>query len=264
MRYGLSQLLLAAPATILACSLALSAPASGVQPSSHLQEIQKRGKLVMLCFPNLDSTYVRPNLEVMRQRSIALAELHDPDAYEGSDIELIRDFAAELGVELEVQPITTSYSDLVLALAKGKGDLIASSLSITEERLRFLDFSQPTGSIWAVVAVPLTSQVSTLDDLRGRRGAAMRGSSQLEIFKAVAPPGVQLMLSDFSLETYVAVIEGEADFLLMDSAAAIGETPKPGLDKVKIAIRLKETPVGVAVPKDSDLLPVLNAFLSGR
>ena len=251
------------PAAILLCGL-WSPPAAHGQAASHLQQVRERGKLVMLCFPNIDSQYVRPNLEILREKGIPLTELHDPNAYEGTDIELMRGFAASLGVALEVQPITSSYGDLVQALVDGKGDVIASSLSITEQRRQILDFSQPTGSIWVVVAVPKSSQISRIEDLAGLRGAAMRGSAQLEVFKAVAPPNVEMVFEDFSLETYVAVIEGEADFLLMDSSAPIGDIPKPGLDKVKVAIRLKETPYGIAVPKGSDLLPLLDAFLASH
>ena len=44
---------------------------------SHTARVLARGKLTMLCFPLLDSAFVRPKLEVIRQRNIPLSELHD-------------------------------------------------------------------------------------------------------------------------------------------------------------------------------------------
>lgn len=229
---------------------------------SHLEQILERGKLTMLCYPNLDSEIVSVKIEVLQETGLALAELRDPDYFTGTDVDRVKRFAEFLGVELEILPITTSYGDLIEAVAERRGDLAASSLCVTPARLQLVDFSNPTGGVWAVVAVPLDSNVTSLDDLVGRKGVAMKGSSQLEIFNRKAPEGIELQLTSFNVEGYAMVEEGEADFMLMDSEEPVGEPARKGYENVKVAVRLERTDYGIAVPKGSDLLPRLNEFLA--
>ena len=61
--------------------------------------------------------------------------------YTGFDIEMLRRFAQYEGFNLEIVPM--EFSALVAALSSGKVDMIADSISITEERQKAVDFSQP-------------------------------------------------------------------------------------------------------------------------
>ncbi|WP_295447705.1 ABC transporter permease subunit [uncultured Thiodictyon sp.] len=61
--------------------------------------------------------------------------------FTGYDIELIRRFAAREGFRLELLPL--EFDTLIAALAVGKIDMIASNLSITEERRAKVNFSAP-------------------------------------------------------------------------------------------------------------------------
>lgn len=57
----------------------------------------------------------------------------------GFDIELIKTFAQKKGYNLKI--VSMDFSALVAALAAGKVDMIADCISITEERLKIIDFS---------------------------------------------------------------------------------------------------------------------------
>lgn len=59
----------------------------------------------------------------------------------GFDVELMRQFAAREGIRIEFIPL--EFDALIAALAVGKIDLIASNLSITDERRTKVDFSEP-------------------------------------------------------------------------------------------------------------------------
>lgn len=243
----------------------LAAPVTGAETrSGHLKEVRERGKLVMLCFPHQDSTFVHPKLDALRELRIPLKDLRDPDHFEGSDVDLLRAFAASLGVRLEIRPVTTSYADLIPALLAGDGDVIASSLTITEEREKVVDFSVPYAKSWVAVVVSKDTAVENVDDLAGLTGALMKGSSQLEFLRSVGPDDVKILLTDFSLENYISVAEGTADFTLVDSAAEVGTTPNESFPDLRVAFRLREFNYGVVVPPGSDLLPPLNAFLAER
>lgn len=267
-KMGLSRArFLAASLTLVLGSVAPSfagPPAEAEAWPGHLEEIRTRGKLVMLCFPHQENTFVHPKLEALRELGVALKDLRDPEYFEGSDVDLMRAFAASLGVRLEIRPVTTSYADLIPALLRGDGDVIASSITITEEREKVVDFSIPYARSWVAVVAPKESPIASVADLAGRTGAVMKGSSQLEYLRALGPKDVKTLLTDFSLENYISVSDGDADFTLVDSTAEIGAAPKPTFPELRIAFRLREFSYGVVVPPGSDLLAPLNAFLAER
>ena len=87
----------------------------------------------------------------------------------GFDIEIMKRFAAHEGVALEIKVL--EFSSLIAALASGKLDLVASSFSITEERQKQVDFSEPYAySTGAIVA--LKSSLAGYED--GDLGAVER------------------------------------------------------------------------------------------
>jgi len=61
--------------------------------------------------------------------------------YIGHDIEMIEAFAAAQGFRVEIASM--DFSGLVAALASGKADMAADAISITAERSKLVDFSEP-------------------------------------------------------------------------------------------------------------------------
>lgn len=229
--------------------------------AGDLADVKARGKLILLCYPSQNSTFVAADLDVMRENNLKLSELRKAEYFKGLDIDLVKGFAKSLGVELEIHPVTSGYGALLPALIGHEGDLVASSLSITPKRLETVDFSSPYLTSWVAVAVPFDSKIASLADLAGKKAALMRGSSQLEFLQSQAPE-VKILLTGFSLENYVAVKEGEADFTLLDSRAPLGGSVSPAYSDLKVAFRLREFGYGVAARKGSDLLGPLNAYLA--
>jgi polar amino acid transport system substrate-binding protein len=242
-------------------ALFLGLTTGSVAEPGHLAQIQERGTLNLLCFPSSRGTHAFVRLDQLAEAGKPLAELHDPKYFAGFEIDLVQRFADELGVRLEIHAVTTTYSDLVQALVDGKGDLIASSLSITEARQRILDFTTPVSSGWISVIVPKESQISKLDDLRGRKGAVMQGSSQQQALEKLGIENLELMLTDFSVENLAALEEGRADFTLVDTSLQPGDALLPDAPNLKVAFHLREYGNAIALPKGSDVIPRLNAFL---
>ena len=234
----------------------------GPATAADLAEIERRGTLRMLCFPHIESHFVRPDLAALRASGGPLEELKDPAAYSGLDIEIMRAFASSLGVELEIVPIVTTYSDLIEALIAGRGDVIASSLTITEQRSRRIDFSAPYLQSWVVVGVPRDSEIRSVSHLAGRRAAVMRGSSQLEYLRKLEIPDIELVFTSYSLENFETLEEQRADFALFDSTSEPGEPVVEGFEETIVAFRLRPFDYGLAVRSGSDLRPRLDRFLA--
>lgn len=61
----------------------------------------------------------------------------------GHDVELARELARALGVELELRRTATTFDEVVAMVARGEADLGLSKLSATLERARRVRFSRP-------------------------------------------------------------------------------------------------------------------------
>lgn len=240
--------------TSLLCLSLLALPAA----ASDVARIQKSGKLVMLAFPHQQNTFIRVNLA-----KGAMVKSGSAEYFQGFDVDLMLGFAKSLGVELEIHPVSEpSYRALIPDLEAGRGDLIASSLAITEERKQHVDFSRPYFRAWPVIVTRVSNkEIRGMNDLKYRVGAVGAGSSHEERLLKMGVATEMLRRFDFTIEAYGAVADGQAEYLMADnSSAATVLKDEPGL---KIAFSLPEQHFfGVAVPKGSDLLPALNQYLA--
>lgn len=100
-----------------------------------------------------------------------VAEKHGQ--YVGFDIEMMQRFAEREGMQLKI--MNMDFSSLVAALASGKVDLIACDISITEERQKQVDFSDPYMDTKTAV-VALKKNLAAYD---GKEAAGPPGASFL-------------------------------------------------------------------------------------
>lgn len=232
------------------------AAASRGKPSD-LAAVRARGRLVMVAFPHPESHFVHADLSRGPMPAFGPAERFD-----GVDVAIMRRFAASLGVELWVRRASeASYAALIPDLLAGQGDLIASSLSITDERKRRVAFSRPYHEVYPVVVVRAGSPIRRVEDLAAHDGSTIPGSSQEEHLRELGIPGDRLRPVSFMYENYAAVAEGDVDYTLVDSGSAARVMPRfAGLE---IAFRLPGSDYyGIAVRPGSDLLPRVDAFLA--
>jgi polar amino acid transport system substrate-binding protein len=128
----------------------------------------------------------------------------------GSDVDLARLLAKDLGVELEIVP-TTGPSRIPF-LQTGKADLVVSTLSITPERAKVIDFSIPYADHLSVVAALKSLDIKSYADLEGKRVAVVRGTTQDTDLTAQAK-GAQLVRYEDDATMALAVASGQADIL---------------------------------------------------
>jgi membrane-bound lytic murein transglycosylase MltF len=112
-------------------------------------------------------------------------------------------------LKVNVIIIPVRRDQLIPALVEGRGDLAAANLTITPERLRSVDFSDPflTEVKELVVAGPTAPALGNLDDLAGKE-IHVRASSSYheslqrlnESFKKAGKAPIKLTLADENLE----------------------------------------------------------------
>ncbi|MCG8455382.1 MAG: transporter substrate-binding domain-containing protein [Holophagales bacterium] len=254
----LTAALLAVPAAVADSTRAVAGETGDTKLAvpRTLEEIQRDGVLVLLTFPHQESSFSRTNLDMG-----PMAKLAPASHFEGIDVDLMTAFADHLGVELRVRPVSEPrYSALIPELLAGRGDLVASSFSITDERRREVEFSRPYFEVYRVVVTRGDSQVKGVEDLASAVASVTAGSSHEQHLLGLGVPRASIMTVDFSQETYMEVDEGRADYLLADSTSAkliLGRYPD-----LEIAFRLSGADsYAVAVPPSAELLEPLDRFL---
>lgn len=109
------------------------------------------------------------------------------DAFEAFEAELNRKFAKPGRKALHVVFVPVVRDELLPALIAGRGDIAAANLSVTEQRLREVDFSAPllTGVNEVLVTGPSSKPIQSLGDLAGTELFIRKSSSYFESVRRV-------------------------------------------------------------------------------
>lgn len=111
----------------------------------------------------------------------------------GYDIDLMNAIADAAGFEVEFQ--NTAWDGIFAGLGTGEYDAVISSVTITEDRQKTMDFSEPYINAGQVLIVQQsTTGVETLEDLQGERVGAQIGTTGA--FEVGNVDGVELATYD--------------------------------------------------------------------
>ena len=128
----------------------------------------------------------------------------------GSEVEVATLLAKDWGMTLEL--VSTSAANRIPYLLTDKTDAVISTLSITPEREKVIDFSVAYSGIQIVVAAPRQTVLTRADELVGKSVAVVRGSTNdAEVTKS-APPGTNIIRFEDDATAITAVLSGQAQF----------------------------------------------------
>lgn len=128
----------------------------------------------------------------------------------GSDVDLARLLAKDLGVQLEI--VTTTGPSRIPMLQTSKADLVVSTLSITPDRAKVIDFSLPYADHPSVVAGMKSATIKELSDLDGKKVAVVRGTTQDSDLTQKAK-GAQLVRYEDDATMALAFASGQVDII---------------------------------------------------
>ncbi len=92
-------------------------------------------------------------------------EFYDGDKVVGIDAEIAAVIAEKLGMELEI--VDTAFDSIIPAIVAGKYDMGMAGMTVTDERLEEVNFSDSYATGVQVVIVKEGSEITTVDDLTG-------------------------------------------------------------------------------------------------
>lgn len=180
-------------------------------------------------------------------------------AIEGFDIDLLNAVAKKAGLEIEY--INVGFDPLLAGIAQCQYDAAISAMTITEERKKSMNFSDPYFAAGQVVTVRAdNSDITDKDKLTGKKvGAQIGTTGAIEVGKI---QGAQLKTYDDIGLAYQDLMNGQIDAVVADNPLALGYVGK-NPDKLKVVGEVfTEEYYGIAVcNKNTELLGKINAGL---
>lgn len=167
-------------------------------------------------------------------------------------------------LDKEVKIVDTAYSSLIPALQAGTIDIIISSMTITEEREKVVDFSDPYTTSQLMMLVYKDSPVQSIDDLnKDTVTIASKSGTIGALWAAANAPNAKVLNIEEEASAVLEVAQGKADVFIYDPLSIIrhNETYK---DSTRVILDpLPNTKGwGIALNKgQEDLKAKLNEFI---
>jgi len=180
----------------------------------------------------------------------------------GFDVDLMKAIADAAGFEVEFK--NTAWDGIFAGLAAGKYDAVMSSVTITEERKKEMDFSKPYINAGQVLIVRKeVTGVTTLEDLKGKTvGAQIGTTGSFEVEKV---KGVTLKTYDEIGLAFEDLVNGRIEGVVADTPVAADFALQNPEYKGKLKIvgePFTEEYYGIAVQKgNKEVLDLINRGL---
>jgi len=159
--------------------------------------------------------------------------------------------------------VTTAWDGIFAALADGQFDMVVSGVSITEERDKIVDFSDPYIVVQQGVLMRVEDAGKTIDDFKSGalRLASQNGTTNAQLGEELVGRD-NLQLFDSFNNAVVAVRNGDADGVIIDStSAAAYEQEFAGELAVEIT-GLSSDPLGLVFQEEDGIQDAFNEGLA--
>jgi polar amino acid transport system substrate-binding protein len=227
---------------LLACA-ALAAFGCRRDDRSTLDILLERGELIVGTEPEF------PPFESIDERG----------EYVGFDMDMARELARDLGVELRIEPM--AFDSLPTALATGKIDVIVSGMTATEERRKSRAFTEPYFLTGLCLLVNANAGIEKPSDVNGKRVVVKLGTTgdinAPRLFK-----NIEITRLDTEGGCALEVVQGRADAFLYDQLSILRHHKQNPRTTRALLEPLTKEPYAMACRLgDTTFVDRLNAFL---
>lgn len=225
-----------------------------------IQRIKNRGKLIVAMY-HMD----RP----------PFFYTNDQNRLVGIEVEMARDIASWLGVDVQFDRVAGSFDAVVDRVINGNADVAISKLSMTMHRTMRASFTKPYLFFHQALLInrlKLTALKSLKNDATnlellssGKKRICVRGPSSWNEYAAVSFPEAEIVSMENIQDIINSVIKGENIAFLYDEfeiTKFMSSNPDLNIELQLEIINDRVDPIGMAVsPNDRHLLSWLNAYL---
>ena len=242
-------------------SSAASAPASSAAASSEAASSEASSSTAS----GEVTTVVSGKLTMSTNAAFPPYEMTTDDgSFEGIDVELAGAIADKLGLELQIDDMDFDAS--LLAVQQGKSDMVMAGVTVNEERLAVMDFSDSYATGIQVVIVPEDSDITSIDDLEGKLIGTQRGTTGYLYCSDTPENGGYgedaVVAYDDGLTAVQALMNGQVDCVVIDNAPAQSFVESnPGLKILDTEFAVEDYAIGVN-KGNTALLDAINTALA--
>ena len=189
-------------------------------------------------------------------------EYREGDNIVGFDIDLINEIAKLIGAEIEV--VDMQFDGLLPALEAKKIDLIVAGMTATEERKKFVNFSEPYyNSKQSIVVLSNNTDITTFDNFAGKKVGVVLGytgdilvseMTNVEVQKFNATSETILALKSQKVDAVVLDYEPAKNYVAQNKELKLIETDS-ATEEYSIAMRKDDTEL---LTKVNDALKTIN------
>jgi polar amino acid transport system substrate-binding protein len=198
--------------SLAACSTATNSSSSTSENTSTkntLAEIKKRDRIVI----GVKTDYT----------PYAFIDANSKNA--GLEIDIARYLTKEiLGSDTKVEFVPVVASNRIQLLKQGKIDLVIATMTITEERRKEIEFSEPYYAAGTGLLTRKNSGISTWESLKGKKVCGIQGSFYN---KDLTNMGIEMVNFPGTAEAYTALKDGRCLGFAYDDSALAGKLLEP-------------------------------------
>ncbi|CAN7539290.1 transporter substrate-binding domain-containing protein [Rhizobium sp. LjRoot98] len=178
----------------------------------------------------------------------------------GFDVDVVNAICAKINCQAEF--VTTGWDGIFAALDQGSFDLVASGVSITDERKKAMDFSDPYIVNSQAVLMRVADQGISLDDFKsqGKKLSAQANTTDAQVAEGIVGKENVAAYDSFSASV-IALKNKDVDGVVINGAnAAAYEREFAG--ELVVAIKdLQSDPLGLVFRKDDANIAAFNEGL---
>ena len=175
----------------------------------------------------------------------------------GIDVEICKAVADRLGAEFRVENM--DFDSVIPAVVSGKADLAAAGITVTEDRKRNVDFSEPYVTTGIVVIYRKAEPFTGVEQLKGRKIGVQSGTtSDTYVLEEIKQEPERYKTT---AEACAAMMSGRCAFVIADIDPA--KNCVKGERELALSPFLSSESYAVAVAKGrADLLAAVNAVIA--
>lgn len=180
--------------------------------------------------------------------------------YVGYDVDVANLIAENLGVELELVPVTSNQR--IPYLETDRVDLVVSSMGANPERAKSIWFSSAYAPFFSGAFAAEDVAIGSMADLAGHKIGVTGGTLEDLELTEKGPEGLDIIRFGDNAATIAAYVAGQTDVIVTGNtvAAQLG-ADNPDLS-VATKFIIKESPAFIGVKKGNfDLLQWVNVFI---
>ena len=182
----------------------------------------------------------------------------DAGTIEGIDVDTAQAIADKLGLELQIDDM--DFDAALLSVQQGKADIAMAGITVTDERMAVMSFSDSYATGIQSVIVPEGSDIASVDDLAGKKIGTQRGTTGY-LYCSDDFGDDAVVAYDNGLTAVQALNNGQVDAVVIDNEPAKAYVESnPGLKILDTSYAEEDYAIGMN-KSNTALLEAVNAAL---